>query len=243
MKTVLVTGSSRGIGRHIALKFASEGYNVVINYEKNDEAAIKTKKDVEAFGVNALLIKADVSDESKVEQMINDARVYFGNIDIVINNAGIAYRKLFNDVTSEEWNRIFDVNVNGVYNVCKYTIPKMIENKAGVIVNIASIWGIVGGSMETHYSATKGAVIALSKALAKELAPSNIRVNVVAPGAIDTDMLKDLTRGEIEELKAITPLGEIGKASDIASLVYYLITNEAKFITGQIISPNGGMVI
>ncbi len=243
MKTVLVTGASRGIGRSIAMKFASEGYNVVMNYEKNEQAARKTKNDVEAFGVGALLIKADVSDDTKVEQMIRDARIYFGNIDIVINNAGIAYRKLFQDVTSEEWHRIFDVNVNGVYNVCKHTIPKMIENKAGVILNIASIWGIVGGSMETHYSATKGAVIALSKALAKELAPSNIRVNVVAPGAVDTDMLKALTGEEKQSLGDVIPLGEIGEPDDIATLVYYLATDDSKYITGQVISPNGGMVI
>ncbi len=243
MKTVLVTGASRGIGKSIALEFAKRDYNVIVNYEKNDEAAMRTKSEIEEYGVGVLLIKADVSDEKKVEQMIKDARVYFGNIDIVVNNAGIVYRRLFQDVSTDEWKRIFDVNVNGVYNVCKHIIPKMIESKKGVIVNIASIWGIVGGAMETHYSATKGAIIALSKALAKELAPSNIRVNVVAPGAVDTDMLSELTDEEMKTLKEITPLGEIGRPDDIAKLVYYLSTDDSRFITGQVISPNGGIVI
>ncbi len=243
MKTVLITGASRGIGRETAIKFAASGYNVIVNYEKNDEAALDTKQMIERAGGHCLLIKADVSDEQKVEQMIKDARVYFGNIDVVINNAGIASRKLFHDITTSEWDRIFDVNVKGVYNVCKYVTPRMIENKEGIIINISSIWGICGASMETHYSATKGALIAFSKALAKELAPSNIRVNVVAPGAIDTDMLSGLKGEDRNELNDSIPLGYVGSAEDIANIVYYLSKEESKYITGQVISPNGGLVI
>ncbi len=243
MKTVLITGASRGIGRSIAIKFAKEGYNVIINYEKNDEAARKTKAKVESYGSSCLLVKTDVSNELNVKQMISDAIVYFGNIDVVINNAGIAYRKLFHEASTEEWKRIFDVNVHGIYNVCKYIVPRMIEKKQGVVVNISSIWGMVGGAMETHYSATKGAIIAFSKALAKELAPSNIRVNVVAPGAVDTDMLSDLTNKEKDMLGEAIPLGKIGEPDEIAKLVYYLSTDDSKYITGQVISPNGGMVI
>lgn len=243
MKTVLVTGASRGIGRGIALKFAGEGYNVVLNYNNSEAEAKQVSKEIEDLGVKCLLCKADVANEAEVNLMVELANKTFGKIDVLINNAGVALSKLFQLTTSKEITDLFNVNTFGVINCTKAVVPNMISNKAGKIVNISSIWGKVGASMETIYSASKGAVISLTLALAKELAPSGICVNCVCPGVIGTDMLNDYTEDEKNELKAQTPLNRLGTVKDVANMVYFLASDEADFVTGQIITVDGGFIL
>jgi 3-oxoacyl-[acyl-carrier protein] reductase len=175
--------------------------------------------------------------------MVETAKELYGAIDVLINNAAIAQQKLFTDITEEEWDSIFAVNVKGVYNCCKAVVPHMVSQKDGVILNISSVWGMVGASCEVHYSATKAAVIGFSKALAKELGLSGIRVNCIAPGVIDTDMNAGLSPDTLAQLKGETPLARIGTSKDIAALALFLASSEASFITGQVISSNGGFVI
>ncbi|MEY8304747.1 elongation factor P 5-aminopentanone reductase [Anaerosalibacter bizertensis] len=242
-KTVLITGSSRGIGRATAKKFAKEGYNVIINYYKSKDEAYSLLDEVLSFGANAIVVQGDVSDRKQVEEMFRKSYEKFRNIDILVNNAGIADMTLFTDITGEQWQRIFDVNVNGMFNCCQCVLPKMISEKSGRIINIASIWGLVGASCEVHYSATKGAIISFTKALAKELGPSNILVNAIAPGAVDTDMIGGVSEEIREVLKEETPLGVIAKPEEIADVIYLLSTEETKLITGQVINPSGGFVI
>lgn len=242
-RTVLVTGSSRGIGRAIARGFALQGDRVVINYFQSREKAYELQEELRTAVANVMTVQADVSNEAQVSDMIEQVRNRFGEVDILVNNAGIATMTMFNDIDSEMWNRIFAVNVNGMYHCCKYVLPSMISRKKGKIINIASIWGLVGASCETHYSATKGAIIAFTKALAKEEGPSNIQVNAVAPGAIMTDMIAGLDRSILDAVAEETPLGTIGKPEDVANAVLFLASEKADFITGQVISPNGGLVI
>ncbi|HHV25652.1 MAG TPA: SDR family oxidoreductase [Tissierellia bacterium] len=242
-RTVLITGSSRGIGRATAKKFAKEGYNVIINYYKSKDKAYSLLEEVLSFGANAIVVQGDVSDRKQVEEMFKKSYEKFGNIDVLVNNAGIADMTLFTDVTKEQWQRMFDVNVNGMFNCCQCVLPKMISEKSGRIINIASIWGLVGASCEVHYSATKGAIISFTKALAKELGPSNILVNAIAPGAVDTDMIGGVSEEIREVLKEETPLGVIAKPEEIADVIYLLSTEETKLITGQVINPSGGFVI
>ena len=239
MKTVLITGASRGIGRETARKFHNNGYNVIINYNKNEKAALE----LQSMLPNSIAIKADVSNETEVKAMIDTAIKKFGFIDVVVNNAGIAEQKLFTDITTDEWNNMMGTNLNSVYYVCKYTVPHMIRQKQGKIINVSSMWGVAGASCEVHYSTAKAAVIGFTKALAKELGPSGIQVNAVAPGTIMTDMCGGFDNETIELIKEETPLGRVGTAEDVANSIYFLASDQADFITGQIISPNGGMVI
>ena len=239
MKTVLITGASRGIGRETARKFHNNGYNVIINYNKNEKAALE----LQSMLPNSIAIKADVSNETEVKAMIDTAIEKFSFIDVVVNNAGIAEQKLFTDITTDEWNNMMGTNLNSVYYVCKYTVPHMIRQKQGKIINISSMWGVAGASCEVHYSTAKAAVIGFTKALAKELGPSGIQVNAVAPGTIMTDMCGGFDNETIELIKEETPLGRVGTAEDVANSIYFLASDQADFITGQIISPNGGMVI
>lgn len=242
-KTVLITGASRGIGRATAEKFAIEGYNVIINYYKSKDKALSLLEHLISSGANAIAIQADVSNRKQVEQMFEESYKKFGKIDILVNNAGIADMALFTDITEEQWKKFFDVNVNGMFNCCQCVLPKMISEKSGRIINIASIWGLVGASCETHYSATKGAIISFTKALAKELGPSNILVNAIAPGAVDTDMIAGVSEEILETIKNETPLQIIAKPEEIADVIYLLSTEETKLITGQVINPSGGFVI
>lgn len=242
-RTVLITGSSRGIGRAIARSFAKQGDRVVINYLKHREAAEKLKDEIVSTGGQAIAIGCDVSDEVQVKNMIKKIEQEFSPVDILINNAGISETKLFTDIETGMWERIFDVNVKGTYLCSKYVVPGMISRKKGKIINISSIFGLVGGSCEVHYSAAKGAIIAFTKALAKEEAPSNIQVNAVAPGAIYTDMLAGLDDDSLQIVIDETPSGRLGKPEDIAETVLFLASERADFITGQVISPNGGFVI
>ncbi len=242
-KVVLVTGASRGIGCEIARLFAMKGYRVAINYNQNEGAANALFNDLLKAGYSSMLVQADVSNKEQVDSMIESINKQFGGIDVLVNNAGIAKQQLFTDISMQEWDRMFDVNVKGIFLCCQGVLPSMIRNKTGKIINISSIWGITGASCEVLYSTTKAAIIGLTKALAKELGPSNIQVNCVAPGVIDTDMNSDLDQAAFEELKDQTPLGVIGKGIDIAETVAFLASEKANFITGQVISPNGGLLI
>lgn len=242
-KTVLVTGASRGIGYATAKKFAQNGFNVAINYNVNRTAAESLERELASLQCRVMTVKADVSSQEQVLNMIEGVNSHLGNIDILVNNAGIAGQSLFTDITTEEWDRMFDINVKGMFHCCKAVLPQMIRNKWGKIVNISSIWGLTGASCEVHYSASKAAIIGLTRALAKEVGPSNIQVNCVAPGVIDTDMNSELDDQTLDELKEQTPLGIIGTGNDIAETVYFLTSDNAKFITGQVISPNGGFLI
>lgn len=239
MKTILVTGGSRGIGRAIVEKFAKEGFNVILNYNKSEYAALDIAKKYQ----NVEIFKADVSNPKDVEAMINFAETKFKKIDILINNAGISSSSLLQDLSLEEWNKLFEVNVTGTFLVTKNVLPNMISNKNGKIINISSVWGLVGASMEVGYSATKAAIIGFTKALAKEVGPSGITVNSIAPGIVMTDMVNNLSIEEFEEIRKDIPLEKIGETSDIAKLAFFLASDDANYITGQIISPNGGWVI
>jgi len=243
MDTVLITGAATGIGKATALSFAADGYNVAVHYNKSEQAALDLCADIAQQGGRALAVRADVSDAAQVKSMVQRVIDVFGRVDVLINNAGIAQSKLFIDLTADDWDAMFDVNVKGVFHCCQSVLPGMISRKSGCIVNVSSIWGLVGASCETHYSAAKAAVIGLTKALAKELGPSGIRVNAVAPGVIDTDMIAGLDEETRETLKEDTPLCRIGTAEDIAQTIRFLTSDSAGFITGQVISPNGGFVI
>ncbi len=242
-KLVLVTGGSRGIGRETAIKFAKEGYNVIVNYKEREDMAKSVVDEICKLGRTAIAIKADVSNYSEVEEMFNTIFKYFNRLDVLVNNAGIGDITPFSDITEEHWRRIFDTNVNGVFNCCKFAVPKMVSQQEGVIINLSSIWGIVGASCEAHYSATKGAIIGFTKALAKELGPCNIRVNAVAPGGVRTDMLKDVPEEIMDKVKEMTPLRKIAVPEEIAEYIYFLASDSADLMTGQIVSPNGGFTI
>lgn len=242
-ETVLITGASRGIGRETARLFALNGYRVVINYNKSEAKAFKLRDELTTLGCDCLTVCADVSNREQVSDMVMQIINKYKRIDVLVNNAGIAQQKLFTDITMDDWNRMFDVSVKGMFNCCQEVLPYMIHVKKGRIINISSIWGMVGASCEVHYSAAKAAVIGLTKALAKEVGLSGITVNCVAPGVIDTQMNSMLDEKTIEELKEETPLGVLGKAEDIANSILFLASDKAKFITGQVLSPNGGFVI
>lgn len=242
-KTVLITGASRGIGRACAVRFAKAGYQVAINYNQSEQAAITLMEELCALGHKARIFQADISDAAQANQLIEDVTARFGMIDVLVNNAGIAQQKLFCDITDEDWRAMMDVNVSGVFYTCRAALPQMIRRKAGRIINLSSIWGITGASCEVHYSASKAAVIGLTKALAKEVGPSGITVNCVAPGAVDTDMNAHLEEAEFDMVREETPLGRMGTADEIAAAVLFLAGEDATFITGQVLSPNGGIVI
>lgn len=234
MKTALVTGASRGIGAACARALHRDGYNVIINYNHSKEAALDLANEL-----NCKAVCCDVSVHSQVKAMFEE----IGAVDVLVCCAGISCTGLFSDVTPEQWRELFAVNVDGTYNCIQQALPHMIHEKAGAIVTMSSIWGITGASCEVAYSATKAAIIGLSKALAKELGPSGITVNCVAPGVIDTDMNKNLSAEDMAALADETPLGVIGSPEDVAETVAFLVSNKARFITGQVISPNGGFLI
>lgn len=241
--TVLITGASRGIGSEIAKSLAKENYNIVINFRENETEAKKVFDEIKGYNSNVLMIKADIRKTEDVENMFLEIEKNFGNVDILINNAGISSVKFFQDITEEEWEDMFNVNVHGAYRCIKRAIPSMISNRYGKIIGISSIWGVTGGSLEAHYSATKGAIISMNKALAKELGYSGITVNTVAPGGIDTDMLKNISKENLEEYCSEFPLQRLGKPEEIASVVKFLVSKDSSYITGQVINVNGGAFI
>lgn len=242
-KTVLITGSSRGIGAATAIKFADIGYNVVINYNRSEKQAFEVLEKVRKKGASAVAIKSDVSKYSQAESLIKKTISEFGTLDVLVNNAGIAQQKLFNEISESEWKRMFEVNVQSIFNCSKFASKNMIKNHSGKIINISSVWGIYGSSCEVHYSASKAAVIGFTKALAKELGPSGINVNCIAPGVIDTDMNLNLKEEDVQELINCTPLMRLGSPTDVANLTAFLVSDNANFITGQIIGCDGGFFV
>ena len=237
-KVVLVTGGSRGIGKAICEKFATEGYSVAVNFEKSEE---KAKALAEKIGGKAFY--ADVSDYNAVSRMFDEIEKEMGEVSVLINNAAISTFGLFQDCSDEEWERVFGVNVKGVFNCSKRAVGNMLKNQSGSIVNISSIWGVTGGSCECHYSATKAAVIGYTKAMAKELGPSGIRVNCVAPGAVDTEMNARFSKEDLEAVAEESALGYIGKPEEIAEAVFFAASEKASYMTGAVLNVNGGSVI
>lgn len=242
-KTVLITGASGGIGGAASLAFAKEGYRVALHYCRGMERCLKIYNKIKEMGRNAFMVSADISNAEQVKAMFEQVNGTFGGVDVLVNNAGIAQQKLFTDITESEWDRMFAVNMKGTANCSRIAVPYMVGQKQGKIINVSSVWGICGASCEVHYSAAKAAVIGFTKALAKELGPSNIQVNCVAPGVIKTGMTEEMDEETIKALKEETPLGNIGRPEDIAECILYLASEKADFITGQVISPNGGFVI
>ena len=237
-KIIIVTGASKGIGREIAKELAIKGNIVIANYNKSENKIIELKKELEEKDIKIDTYKADVSKREEAKKLVQFAIEKYGKIDVLINNAGISQIKEFTQITDNDWNNMINTNLNSVFYMSQETCKNMIHNKKGCIINISSIWGITGASCEVHYSVSKAGVDALTKALAKELGPSNIRVNSVAPGIINTEMNSHLSEEEIERLKEEIPLEKIGRTQDIEKCIEWLIEDE--YTTGQVISINGG---
>ena len=240
-KVAIITGASRGIGREIAKILAREGIKVIANYNKSEERAKELQEELKIENIDIDIFKADVSKRNEAKELVEYTLRKYGKVDILVNNAGISEYKMFTEETDEDWNRVINTNLYSAFVMCQEVIPNMVHNKNGCIINISSIWAMVSASYEVLYSISKAGMDGLTRGLAKELGPSNIRVNSVAPGAIDTDMNKNLTKEELKELEEETPLGRIGKPEDIAKCVKWLVEDE--FTTGQVISPNGGWII
>lgn len=241
MKTILVTGGARGIGRAIVEEFAKEGYNVFFTYNSSESQASELKKILTEKEYNVENFKANIKNEEETKKMIEACIEKYGNIDILVNNAGIAHYSLIQSMELKQWNEVIATNLTSVFLACREVIPHMLKQSKGLIVNISSMWGKTGSSCEVAYSASKAGVDGITKSLAKELGPSNIRVNSIAPGVIDTDMNKSIDKEILENLKQETPLGKIGNASEIAKCIKWLADDE--FTTGQIIGINGGYII
>lgn len=242
-KTVIITGASKGIGAATAILFARKGYNVVINYNNSFESANLLTRSLSSQGFSVMSFKANVANKLETELLIKEAMYKFGTVDVLVNNAGIAYQGLIDKTDEFDSDRIFDINLKGVYNCCRAAVPEMVAQKSGKIINISSMWGQVGASCEVAYSAAKAGVIGLTKALAKELAPSGITVNAIAPGLIETGMNANI---DVESLNAFVediPLGRMGSADEIAAAIYFLASSDADYITGQVLGVNGGYVI
>ncbi len=237
-KTVIITGASRGIGAATAEIFSDNGYNVIINYNKNHERA---KQIASKTGGN--LIQADVSDIAQTEKMIDSIISEYGKIDVLVNNAGISVTGTFDSISDEDARRLFDVNIFGTFNCTKLVLPHMLRRKYGKIINVSSMWGQVGASCEVHYSASKAAVIGFTKALAKEVGPSGITVNCVSPGFISTDMTACYTKEEVNAICEEIPVGRTGSPYEVAQAVFYLASEQAAYITGQVLGINGGMIV
>jgi len=238
-QTVLITGASRGIGAAAARLFAAQGYRVAICCHTQMEKA----EELAASLPDAAAFTADVAKETDVVRMVDAVHSRFGEIHVLVNNAGIAMQKMFTDTTAADWNRIFDVNVTGIFYACRAVLPEMIRRKSGRIVNVSSMWGVTGASCEVAYSASKAAVIGLTKALAKEVGLSGITVNCVAPGVIDTEMNANLSAEDRAVLCDETPLARIGTAQEAAQAILFLASDRASFVTGQVLGVNGGIVI
>lgn len=239
--TVLITGSSRGIGKAIAIRFAKEGYNIIINCAHNKSELLQTKAEIEELKVSCLAFLGDVGNYEVALELFATAKKHFSNIDILVNNAGISYIGLFTDMKLEDWNNVMNTNLNSVFNCCSLALPNMISNKAGKIINISSVWGVVGASCEVAYSASKGAMNSFTKALAKELAPSNIQVNAVACGAIDTTMNHVLDKDDLASLIEEIPANRLGRTDEVADFVYHIATGH-DYLNGQVITLDGAWI-
>jgi len=243
MRTVLITGASRGIGAACAREFAREGHRVAIHYHRSEDKAKALCDELNAAGCEAIAVQADVRDGEAVRVMVKEVEERLGFIDVLVNNAGIAMQKLFTDTSDSEWNNMLATNLNSVFYCAKAVAPAMIREHRGCIINIASMWGEVGASCEVAYSAAKAGVIGFTKALAKELGPSGIRVNAISPGVIMTDMMAGFSDDDVAALREETPLCTLGAPEDIARSAVFLASDRARYISGQVLGVNGGMVI
>ncbi len=242
-KTVIVTGASKGIGAATAILFAQKGYNVVINYNNSYESATLLARSLSSNGYSVMTHKANVANKLEVELMVKETMYKFGSLDILVNNAGIAHQGLITETGEIDFDNIIDVNLKGVFNCCKAVTPSMVSRQSGKIINVSSMWGQVGASCEVAYSAAKAGVIGLTKALAKELAPSGITVNCVAPGLIETSMNSNLTIEAISDFVEDIPLGRMGSADEVAAAIEFLASEKSDYITGQVLGINGGFVV
>ena len=238
MKNVFITGGSRGIGSEMVRTFSEAGYGVAFTYKRSDREA-----EALANETGAIAIKADSSSEEDIKRAVAEAKDSLGHVDVLINNAAISSFRLFTDITTDEWDEMFSVSVRGAFLYSRELLPDMISRKKGRIINVSSMWGVTGSSCEVHYSAAKAAIIGMTKALAKEVGPSGITVNCIAPGVIETDMNASLSPENISALREETPMGRIGSPREVAELALYLASDSASFITGDVININGGMVI
>lgn len=242
-KVVLVTGGARGIGKAIALKYAENGYNVIINYVSSKTNVIELEKEFSTKGIESLILKADVSNANEVESLVKSAIDKFGRIDVLVNNAGITRDGLLMRMKEEDFDRVIEINLKGTFLVTKAVTPYMMKKKDGKIVNLASVVGITGNAGQCNYSASKAGIIGFTKSIAKELASRNIRVNAVAPGFIDTDMTNVLGEDIKKNINSQIPMRRMGTANEIANVVYFLGSEESSYITGQVINIDGGMVM
>lgn len=242
-QVALVTGASRGIGRAVALELGRAGYAVCVNYLSSEDAARQVADTLRAGGSDAVAIRADVADSAAVAEMVRRTEKELGPVTLLVNNAGVAGQAQFQDISDEMWDRYLAVNLGGARNTIRAVLPHMLSEKRGAIVNISSIWGLRGASCEVAYACTKAAIIALTRSLAMELAPSGIRVNCVAPGVIDTDMVQVLGQETLRDLAEQTPLGRLGRPEDIAHAVAFLASDKASFITGQVLGADGGFIV
>lgn len=243
MKYALITGASGGIGSATARLFAQQGWGVALHYHRGEEKVHALARELTGLNVPVLPVQADVGCPAQVKEMVDNVLEFFCQLDILVCCSGLSHMGLVSDIDEEQWRRIFSVNVDGVHYCCQAVLPHMIHRKAGSIVTVSSMWGQVGASCEVAYSASKGAAIAYTKALAKEVGPSNIRVNCVAPGVIDTEMNGHLSAHDLAVLADETPLGRIGTPEEAARSILFLASDQASFLTGQILAPNGGLVI
>lgn len=239
-KIALITGGSRGIGRAAALRLGKAGWQVVVNYCSNRAAAEQVCAEIVAAGGEAVAVGADVAEEEQVVALFERAREAFGEPTLLVNNAGVAHFGLLQDMSAAEWRRLMAVDLDGAFYCTKAALPAMLTQKSGVIINIASVWGEVGASCEVAYSAAKGGLIAMTRALAKEVGPSGVRVNCITPGVIDTEMNGRLSAADMAGLADCTPLERIGTADEVAALIEFLAGENAAFITGEVIGVNGG---
>lgn len=242
-KTIFITGGGRGIGKEVALKFAENGYNIVTNYVSDKTDVEGLKKEFEEKGVKSLIIKADVTDSEAIEKLVKQAMEEFEGIDVLVNNAGITKDNLLMRMSEEEFTKVIDINLKGTYIVTKIVSKYMMKKRQGSIINLSSVVGVVGNAGQCNYSASKAGIIGFTKSIAKELASRNIRANAVAPGFIETDMTAVLGENIKENIYNQIPLKRMGKAKEVANLVYFLGTEESSYITGQVISVDGGMTM
>jgi len=242
-RVAIVTGGTRGIGREIVLELAKEGAKVAFSYIKSDNEAKELLKEVDNFGSEALSYKFDVRDFEASKEFVGKVKEYFGRLDILINNAGIVKDKALMMMEKDDWHEVVDTNLTGYYNLARACIVGFLKQKSGDIVNITSVSGITGMPRQVNYSASKSGIIGLTKSLAKEVAQYNIRVNAIAPGFIETDMVQGLKKEHVEKLKTLIPKGVFGKPQDVAKAVLFLLSNSADYITGQVLRVDGGMVM
>lgn len=242
-KTVLVTGGAKGIGASVCRKLAQDGYNIAVCYNTSELKAQELKDELLAFNVDVEIFKVDVSKSAEVFELFENFDRRFGSLYALVNNSGVAEQALFTDITDEMWKKMIDTNLSGAFYCSREAVKRMVKSKEGKIVNITSMWGQVGASMEVHYSASKAGLIGMTKALAKEVGLSGITVNAVSPGVVKTDMISEFSAIDLEALKDDTPLNKIGEPIDVANAVSFLISSGADFITGQVLGVNGGFVI